>query len=54
MIENVNETGTLHTGQGVPRRVEFDLQLKRVDDIKAEPGGGVDPGPIDDYWEWWL
>lgn len=54
VIENINETGTVHTGLGVPRRTEFDLQLKRVDDIKAEPGGGVDPGPVDDYWEWWL
>ena len=54
VIESISETGTYHTGEGVARRTEFDLQLKRVDDIKAEPGGGVDVGPIDDYWEWWL
>lgn len=54
VIENVNETGTLHMDNGAPRRIEFDLQLARVDDAQADGGGGVDPGPADDYWEWWL
>jgi len=38
----------------VPRRIEFDLKLARVDDHLAEGGGGVDPWPDDDFWEWWI
>lgn len=32
VIENLSETGTLHHQDGTPRRIEFDLQLTRVDD----------------------
>lgn len=32
VIENLSETGTLHNGDGTPRRIAFDLQLTRVDD----------------------
>ena len=32
VIENLNETGTLHYADGTPRRIAFDLQLTRVDD----------------------
>ena len=32
VIENLNETGTLHYQDGTPRRIAFDLQLTRVDD----------------------
>lgn len=54
VIESLNETGTLHMDNGAARRIEFDLQLARVDDARADGSGGVDPGPADDYWEWWL
>ncbi|MBN3820068.1 phage tail protein [Paraburkholderia sp. Se-20369] len=32
VIESVNVTGTYHTKEGVPRKVDFDMALKRVDD----------------------
>lgn len=53
VIESLNETGTLHLDNGAARRIEFDLQLARVDDSQADGGGGASPEP-DDYWEWWL
>ena len=56
-IENINETGTIFVAEGRPRRIEFDLQLARVDDARADGAGGVDPGGgtgDDDWWEWWL
>ena len=43
---------------GAPRRVEFDLQLVRVDDAQADATGGTPGTPgvpaTDDGWEWWL
>ncbi|MFZ2307546.1 MAG: phage tail protein [Rhodoferax sp.] len=54
VIESLSEAGSHHTEDGVARRIEFDMTLARVDDDQADGGGGVDPGPIDDYWEWWL
>ena len=57
VIENINETGTIFVTEGRPRRIEFDLQLARVDDARADGAGGVDPGGgtgDDDWWEWWL
>ncbi len=53
VIESVNETGTLFIAEGVPRRVEFDLQLARVDDEQADPEGGAG-GDDYDFWDWWL
>lgn len=32
VIESLNETATYHTKEGIPRKVEFTLTLKRVDD----------------------
>ncbi|RQR60895.1 oxidoreductase [Burkholderia sp. Bp9002] len=32
VIETLNITGTYHTKEGVPRKIEFDVALKRVDD----------------------
>ena len=32
IIEGLNETATYHTKEGVPRKIEFNLTLKRVDD----------------------
>jgi len=54
VIENVNETSTLFTDNGLARRIEFDMQLTRVDDYLAEGSGGMEPWPDDDYWDWWL
>lgn len=31
-IEGLNETATYHTPEGIPRKIEFSLTLKRVDD----------------------
>ena len=53
-IENLTETRSVLIDNGAARRIEFDLQLAAVDDQRAEPSGGVDPWPVDDYWEWWL
>ena len=58
VIESVTETGTLHMDNGAPRRIEFDLQLVRVDDAQADATGGTPGTPgvpaTDDGWEWWL
>lgn len=54
VIESLQQTGTHYTPGGRPRRIEFDLKLARVDDHLAEGGGGVDPWPDDDFWEWWI
>ena len=54
VIESLTETRTVLMDNGAPRRIEFELQLAAVDDERAEPSGGVDPWPVDDYWEWWL
>ena len=54
VIESLGETGTLFHHDGRPRRIEFELQLARVDQGQAEGSGGVDPWPDDGYWEWWL
>jgi phage protein U len=32
IIDGLNETQTYHTAEGIPRRIEFSLTLKRVDD----------------------
>lgn len=54
VIENLQQTGTHYTIDGRPRRIEFDLKLARVDDMRAEGSGGVDPWPDEDYyWKWW-
>lgn len=60
VIETVEETGTLFVREGVARRVEFTLNLARVDDQQAEPDGGADAGDdwgdwwADTDWDWWL
>jgi hypothetical protein len=32
VIESLNETATYHTPEGIPRKIEFNLALRRVDD----------------------
>lgn len=32
VIESLNETATYHTKEGIPRKIEFNLTIKRVDD----------------------
>ena len=60
VIENLEETGTLFVREGVPRRVEFTINLARVDDDLADPAGGTDDGAdwgdwwTGDDWDWWL
>lgn len=60
VIESVQETGTYFVREGVARRIEFTLVIKRVDDDQAEPDGGAAPGgddewlDDDDWWQWWL
>lgn len=41
VIENLNETGTLHLDNGVPRRIQFDLQLARADNDQSGKQVGV-------------
>ncbi|MGZ2743261.1 phage tail protein [Burkholderia stagnalis] len=55
VIESVNVTGTYHTKEGVPRKVDFDMTLKRVDDsaLAAAPpaeddGAQGNPPPSND------
>lgn len=44
--------------EGLPRRIEFTLQLARVDDRQADPSGGTGgdgaPGEEWDDWDWWM
>jgi phage protein U len=47
VIESVSETGTLHLDNGIARRIEFDLQLKRVDDQRS--GAAVNVGALGDF-----
>ncbi|KVN23548.1 oxidoreductase [Burkholderia pyrrocinia] len=44
VIETLNITGTYHTKEGVPRKIEFDVTLKRVDDsaLAAAPSAEDD------------
>lgn len=52
VIESIDETGSIFVREGVPRRVEFTINLARVDDALAEPAGGTDGG--DDWGDWWT
>jgi len=59
VILKVQETGTIFIAEGVARRVEFELELARVEDAKVQPDGGASAGDNaatddDDFWEWWL
>jgi phage protein U len=36
VIDNLTETATLFFGDGTPRRIEFDLSLKRVDESRVD------------------
>ena len=60
VIENIEETGTLFVREGVPRRVEFTINIARMDDELADPAGGTDGGAdwgdwwTGDDWDWWL
>ncbi|HDR9048596.1 TPA: phage tail protein [Burkholderia vietnamiensis] len=41
VIESLNETQTYHTQEGIPRKIEFNLTLKRVDDEALQQATGV-------------
>ena len=45
VIEGMNSTQTVFIREGAARRVEFTINLKRVDDQQADPAGGMDTGP---------
>lgn len=57
VIEGIDETGSVFVREGVPRRVEFTINLARVDDALADPAGGTDGGDdwwTGDSWDWWM
>lgn len=59
VIQRVQETGSVFIAEGVARRVDFTLELARVDDHLADPAGGAGAGgnpqaDEEDFWEWWL
>ena len=47
VIENINTTGTVMMDDGRPRRIEFQLQLARVDDQRG--GRRVAVGELGDF-----
>ena len=56
VIESLKQTGSILSGQGVPRRIEFTLNLKRTDNLLADTTGGptpINPTDPDDWSEWW-
>lgn len=59
VIESIEESGTLFLREGIARRVEFTLNLARVDDQQADPAGGAEEGEDDtqdwgDELDWWM
>ena len=52
VIESVEETGSILTAEGIARRVEFTLNLARVDDQQVDPTGGAEDEDGDDPQEW--
>lgn len=52
VITSVEETGSFLTPEGVARRVEFTINLARVDDQQADPTGGAEEGDGDNPQEW--
>lgn len=60
VIASIDETGSIFVAEGVARRVEFTVNLERVDDALADPAGGTDGGDdwgdwwTGDDWDWWL
>ena len=59
VIPRVQETGSVFIAEGIARRVDFTLELARVDDYLADPAGGAGSGgnpdaDDDDFWQWWM
>ena len=59
VIQRVQETGSVFIAEGIARRVDFTLELARVDDYLADPSGGAGSGgnpeaDDDDFWDWWM
>ena len=52
VIESVEESGTIPTPDGLMRRVEFTLNLARVDDQQADPTGGAEDEDGEDPQDW--
>lgn len=51
VIESLDESGSIFVREGVARRVEFTINLKRADDAQVDPAGGTDGG--EDWGDWW-
>ena len=47
VIENTSTTGTVMMDNGMPRRIEFQLQLKRVDDQRS--GSRIAVGTLGEF-----
>lgn len=54
VIEGMGESGSIFIKEGKARKTEFTITLQRVDDERANPDGGLDPGAPGDWWQWWL
>lgn len=47
VVTSISETQTVFFKDGTPRRIEFQLRLKRVDDQRVAPAPGVSFGTVD-------
>ncbi len=47
VIASLTETGTLHVDNGLPRRIDFQLQLQRTDDQRS--GAAVELGELGEF-----
>lgn len=58
VIENINTTGTMAFSDGRPRRIEFQLQLKRIDDQRSghpvAVGSLGEFSAVEDFAEAWF
>lgn len=54
VIESISYTGSRFVREGVARRVEFTINLTRVDDQLADPAGGMETGPDGSEDDWYI
>lgn len=60
VIQRLSENGSVFIKEGLPRRIDFSVELARVDDAQADPSGGTDGGTgggdwdDGDFWDWWM
>ncbi|MFG5777710.1 phage tail protein [Comamonas sp. J-3] len=53
VIESINQTRSTFIREGAARRIEFTLQLARVDDQQVDPAGGLDTGADGGFDDWY-